>query len=30
MEKVVEKKLEETRTRLLAWEPDEVDLKILS
>jgi hypothetical protein len=30
MEKVVEKKLEETRTRVLAWEPDEMDLKILS
>jgi hypothetical protein len=30
MEKVVEKRLEETRTRVLAWEPDEVDLKILS
>ncbi|GFF57781.1 hypothetical protein IFM51744_09330 [Aspergillus udagawae] len=30
MEKVVEKKLEEMRTRVLAWEPYEVDLKILS
>jgi hypothetical protein len=28
MEKVVEKKLEETRTRVLAWEPDEVDLEM--
>ena len=28
MEKVVEEKLEETRTRVLAWEPDEVDMKI--
>ncbi|KAJ5174103.1 uncharacterized protein N7500_002034 [Penicillium coprophilum] len=28
MEKVVEEKLEETTTRVLAWEPDEVDLKI--
>lgn len=26
MDKVVEKKLEETKTRVLAWEPDEVDL----
>lgn len=25
MEKVVEKKLEQTTTRVLAWEPDEVD-----
>lgn len=30
LEKVVEKKLEEMRTRVLAWEPDELDLKILS
>lgn len=30
MEKVVEKKLEEMRARVLAWEPDELDLKILS
>lgn len=28
MEKVVKEKLEETRTRVLAWEPDEVDVKI--
>lgn len=27
MEKMVEKKLEEMNTRVLAWEPDEVDLK---
>jgi hypothetical protein len=30
LEKVVEKKLEEMRTGVLAWEPDELDLKILS
>ncbi|KAJ5565719.1 hypothetical protein N7535_007357 [Penicillium sp. DV-2018c] len=29
IEKVVEEKLEESKTRVLSWEPDEVDVKIL-
>ncbi|KAJ5707841.1 hypothetical protein N7488_007642 [Penicillium malachiteum] len=30
MEKIVERKMEEMRTRVLAWEPDEIDLEIVS
>ncbi|KAJ5621849.1 hypothetical protein N7528_005081 [Penicillium herquei] len=30
MEKIVERKMEEMGTRVLAWEPDEIDLKIVS
>lgn len=30
MEKVIEKKLEEMETRVLAWEPDEVNPKVLN
>ena len=30
MDKIVEKKLEEMETRVLAWEPDEVDPKVLN